>query len=294
MARARQLKPSFFLDEDIAELSPWARLLFQALWTLADREGRLEDRPAFIRVQAFPYDDLERHNVSIGNLLAELAEERKHRPGAFITRYTVDGRSYIQVNAFTRHQKCHPREPGSEIPQAPAVTKKPRNYTARQCLVPAGQPESIPSESESMPSEGTEAPPPSAPVALVRKPWSAEAVDDWQERYGPATAAAGKILGGLSPLLKHYKWAEVRPAWQRYLRETTHPSPSAANFREQFGDWLHGPPARAAPKKPTVASQNLQLAARLLRSPDAQLGSVGRGDDEAGDSVQPNPRRERA
>ena len=45
MARSRNIKPSFFMNEDIIELPYEARLLFIGLWTLADREGRLENRP---------------------------------------------------------------------------------------------------------------------------------------------------------------------------------------------------------------------------------------------------------
>jgi hypothetical protein len=33
------------------------RLLFTGLWCLADREGRLEDRPAEIKAEIFSYDD---------------------------------------------------------------------------------------------------------------------------------------------------------------------------------------------------------------------------------------------
>ena len=49
MARARNIKPGFFKNEDLAECSPWARLCFAGLWTLADREGRLEDRANVIQ-----------------------------------------------------------------------------------------------------------------------------------------------------------------------------------------------------------------------------------------------------
>ena len=45
MARARNIKPGFFANENLAECDPLARLLFAGLWCLADREGRLEDRP---------------------------------------------------------------------------------------------------------------------------------------------------------------------------------------------------------------------------------------------------------
>ncbi|WP_461949107.1 hypothetical protein ACOKPE_14565 [Acinetobacter baumannii] len=49
MARSRNIKPSFFMNEDIIELPYEARLLFIGLWTLADREGRLENRPKKIK-----------------------------------------------------------------------------------------------------------------------------------------------------------------------------------------------------------------------------------------------------
>lgn len=56
MARARNIKPGFFANEDLAECEPLARLLFAGLWCLADREGRLEDRPKRIRAELLPYD----------------------------------------------------------------------------------------------------------------------------------------------------------------------------------------------------------------------------------------------
>lgn len=105
MARARNIKPGFYKNEDLAECSPWARLLFPGLWMLADREGRLEDRPKRIKGEVFPFDSVE-----VGPLLAELEQWK------FIIRYQVDGKFYIQITAFSRHQRPHSREKDSEIP----------------------------------------------------------------------------------------------------------------------------------------------------------------------------------
>lgn len=63
MARIRYLKPDFFKDEDLAEHPFWIRLLFQGLWNIADREGRLEDRIKRINVDVFPYDNVDRKSV---------------------------------------------------------------------------------------------------------------------------------------------------------------------------------------------------------------------------------------
>jgi hypothetical protein len=105
MARARNLKPGFFKNETLAECSPLARLLFSGLWCLADRAGRLEDRPKRIRAEVLPYDD-----GSVDDMLDEL-----HRAG-FILRYQVGDERFIQVLNFTKHQNPHCREPESTIP----------------------------------------------------------------------------------------------------------------------------------------------------------------------------------
>lgn len=44
MARARNIKPGFFINEDLVELPFSTRLLFAGLWIIADREGRLGER----------------------------------------------------------------------------------------------------------------------------------------------------------------------------------------------------------------------------------------------------------
>lgn len=101
----RMIKPGFFLNEQLADLSPWARLLFAGLWCVADREGRLEDRPRKIKAEVFPYDD-----VKVDELLDAL------KTAGFILRYSGDGHAYIQVVNFTKHQSPHSREVPSAIP----------------------------------------------------------------------------------------------------------------------------------------------------------------------------------
>lgn len=105
MARSRNLKPGFFKNETLAECSPLARLLFAGLWCLADRAGRLEDRPKRIRAEVLPYDD-----GSVDDMLNEL-----HQAG-FILRYWVGEQRLIQVQNFAKHQNPHCREPESTIP----------------------------------------------------------------------------------------------------------------------------------------------------------------------------------
>ena len=106
MARARNIKPGFFKNEDLSDLSPYARLLFIGLWCLADRDGILEDRPKRIKGELFPYE-----NVEVDTHLQELHDKD------FILRYEVDGERYISIPKFADHQNPHHREAASKFPK---------------------------------------------------------------------------------------------------------------------------------------------------------------------------------
>ncbi len=104
MARARNIKPGFYKNEDLAECSVWARFIFPGLWMLADREGRLEDRPKRIKGELLPFDAQD-----VEPLLREL-EAR-----GFIKRYKNPDGSFIQIAKFKEHQSPHYSEKKSVI-----------------------------------------------------------------------------------------------------------------------------------------------------------------------------------
>lgn len=105
MARARNIKPGFFRNADLAELPYEARLLFIGLWTIADRSGRMEDRPKQIKMELFPADSLD-----VDALLDQLAAI------GMVARYSHDGKRYLQVVNFAKHQNPHKDEKVSTIP----------------------------------------------------------------------------------------------------------------------------------------------------------------------------------
>lgn len=113
--RARNIKPGFFKNEYLANLDPLVRLLFTGLWCLADREGRLEDRPGKIKIAVLPCDDCD-----VDRMLEDLARPQGPDGERFIRRYAVDGRRCIQVLNFVRHQNPHVREAASMLPAPPA------------------------------------------------------------------------------------------------------------------------------------------------------------------------------
>lgn len=135
MPRIRSLKYEYFINEDLAQTSSDARLLGLGLTTIADREGRLEDRPLRIKVRLFPY-----HDVDVDAALNEL-----QRAG-FLDRYEVEGRRFIRIVNFLKHQKPHPKEAPSEIPSH-EITRQGREIKRK------GKPRNAESESQGKPSK---------------------------------------------------------------------------------------------------------------------------------------------
>lgn len=102
--RARNIKPGFFLNCELAEVDFASRILFIGLWCYADREGRFEWKPKQIKATVFPYD-----SVNIDKLLCNLMSLH------FITRHDTTG----YVEHFKKHQSPHPHEAKSILPEKP-------------------------------------------------------------------------------------------------------------------------------------------------------------------------------
>jgi hypothetical protein len=137
--RARNVKPGFFQNEQLAELPIPARLLFAGLWCMADREGRLEDRPLRIKMHIFPADMLD-----VEPLIAGLAEQK------LIVRYVVDGKRCIWIPEFLKHQRPHHKEAESVLPAFHMEPKTPTQVRASTDLgafEPALNPDSLIPES---------------------------------------------------------------------------------------------------------------------------------------------------
>lgn len=195
------LKPDTFLDEDLAKVSHAARWLFAALWTLADREGRLEDRPHKIRALTFPYEP----QIDIEALLGELART-KENGGTFLTRYESEGFKVIQLTNFAKHQKPHIREAMSVLPkprpEKPGKGTPKANLAGTRPPVPVSVPDTVPVRTEqpvqppSSPSvdSRTDADAARADVRDALKAWLANrpelpgGFDDYQDTLNSVTA----------------------------------------------------------------------------------------------------------
>lgn len=137
MARARNIKPGFFRNEKLGELPPLTRLLYAGLWTVADREGRLEVRPKRLKADLLPYDDAMTV-AGIGEAIDAL------EAAGFLSTWEVGGVRFAQVANWRRHQNPHFKEPASSIPES-----DPRQARGK----PEASPRPAPGEPDSGPAD---------------------------------------------------------------------------------------------------------------------------------------------
>jgi hypothetical protein len=153
--RARNIKPSLFKNELLAIADPIYTVVFAGLWCLADRRGRLEDRPAKIHFDINPGRGFEGTSVALDWLTVN----------GFIQRYEANGARYVQILSFEKHQNPHHKEPDSVIPGPPGAN------SACIDVEPEAEPSSMvhaqgvnPSDSGFLiPDSGFLKPPPEAP-----------------------------------------------------------------------------------------------------------------------------------
>lgn len=129
MARARNIKPGFYLNEELASCSIMARFIFPGIWMLADREGRMEDRPLRIKAALLPYD-----HANVDELLDELEK------AGMLQRYESGNTRYIQIINFKKHQTPHIKEQESTIPapdmHSASTVQAPDNTNASTSVAP--------------------------------------------------------------------------------------------------------------------------------------------------------------
>lgn len=210
MSRSRNIKPGFFRNADLVELPVETRLLFIGLWGLADREGRMSDRPKQIKMEIYPADSFD-----VDDMLGQL-----HR-AKFIERYTVNEINYIQIVNFTKHQNPHRDEKASTIP-APCLHGA---NTVAIGLIPDSlllKPDSSPSREDSgspAPAPEPETPPP----ARAGHTHKTQIVDDFEPDVGNARTALSHQLDLAAErerFVAHYQASgEWRANWQAQFRK---------------------------------------------------------------------------
>jgi hypothetical protein len=94
MARIRSVHPGLWTDEDFVALTPFARLLYIALWNECDDHGVFDHNPRKLKIRLLPMDA-----VDVDALLDELDTF------GMITRFSCNERDYGAVRNFRRYQR---------------------------------------------------------------------------------------------------------------------------------------------------------------------------------------------
>ena len=98
--RIRTIKPEFWRSDDIAALSREDRLLFIGLWSYVDDNGVGIDDYRQIAADLFALeDDVKEVRDYVREGLATLSR------GLLIDRYEVEGRAYIHIRTWKKHQR---------------------------------------------------------------------------------------------------------------------------------------------------------------------------------------------
>ncbi len=126
MARIRTIKPEFWTDEYMAEVSEAACLLAIGLLNYADDEGYFNANPKLIKAAVFP---IREPSVSIPVMLRELSNH-----GYLSMFYTSDNRQFGLIKNFAKHQVVNKPRP-SKIKEMELL---PYNYGSTTGSLPLG------------------------------------------------------------------------------------------------------------------------------------------------------------
>ena len=115
MARIRTIKPSFWGDEAVTELSRDARLLLVGLISSADDQGRFMASHAVISGYVFPYDGIT--VAKLAQWLEEIGET------GIVHFYKVGRREYGCFPTWKKHQRISKPAP-SPLPPSPSFREE--------------------------------------------------------------------------------------------------------------------------------------------------------------------------
>lgn len=141
MTHARDISPRLLTDDVLAETGPFGSWLYVGLSMLADRDGRLEDRPRQIKAAVFPYWTVPTQgadlNADVSEMYGAPAQSVEYllsmlAARGLIDRYEADGVKVIQLTRWNSEQHPHPAEKASALP-----ARCPESVTSESTLDPS-------------------------------------------------------------------------------------------------------------------------------------------------------------
>lgn len=109
MARIRTVKPEFFDDEKIAQLSEGAQLTYIGLWVFADDEGIIRSSTSWLKSKIFPHKPKLKLSKFDG-WITELTKLVR------LYHFTYNGEGYFIIINFSNHQRID-KPQASKLPK---------------------------------------------------------------------------------------------------------------------------------------------------------------------------------
>lgn len=126
----RFLKESITTSENIDSLTADAERFFYRLTVVCDDFGRMDARPSVLRARCFP---LKLDRITDGDVAVWMDELTE---ADLVRVYEADGRPYLQVTTWTKHQTVRAKASKFPDPPAPAIKRKHVKASASRCEQP--------------------------------------------------------------------------------------------------------------------------------------------------------------
>lgn len=232
--RTRQLHRDFWVSESIASVDFFHRLLFQALWGLADREGLVLFKPARIKASAFPYDD-----VSTSTVHDAVIHLRDSKHVEILASNNGDVDQCIYIRNFKKYQHIHVHEAASTLSciYIPGNVGKctPTSASASASALPpnggsGATPEPVASPAPALPLFCR------MPIKEGDEPITEADVDHWESLYGriDVRRTLTKMVGYWAALPRNKRKTRtgIRKSINSWLAKDDDKAPVETHYRE--------------------------------------------------------------
>jgi hypothetical protein len=282
MARSRFIRPEFFTDEKVGELSYGARLLFIGIWCHCDLRGVFELSPKQLRVLVFPFDEALT-SESTQQWLTELLAH------GMIVRFESDGKTWGYVRNWARHQQISTKEKAIPSQRPPPPDHDPGPVHSRD--VPGSFPGRAQAASPTATATATPTPtptptpaaapgarvtPPRTPCTSPETPLAGEAritAAEWEPQLREALAVVyPSSRAAWLGLVKRYGVPLVVQALSRAtLEQRKEPAALEIDLRRLRADQA---PCKALEKTEQTAAKSQQRSAELDRIAKPKLDRI--------------------
>jgi hypothetical protein len=258
MARARSIKPGLYKNEELIQCSVWARYIFPGLWMLADREGRLEDRPIRIKIELLPADSQD-----VDQLLDELQAR------GFLVRYQNSDGKFIQISKFLTHQNPHYSEKPSTI-KPPELPEKAAIIKSDSGKHPAMNGHPLPENSGELPEKAARKRGSQPPSSLTPSSLTPSSLSPDSGKEQEARASRFALL-------------QIPPEWSQFCRQER-PDLDPARTFERFADYWRAKPGADGRKLDWLATWRNWV--RDEKSQQRKPGTLGTAGAQAANVIQ--------